>query len=99
MIRTPAIDRKISEIHDDDKCVSVIATVVSNNPREYTMLLDDGTGQVTAFVERLYNVGKVIRVIGRPFENGKGINADIVQDFSDVDLSLYKKLLEWEERR
>jgi len=99
MSRTPAIEKRISEINEDDDYISVVATVVSNDPREYTLLLDDGTGQTTAFVERLFEIGKFVRVIGRPFENGKGINVDIVQDFSGVNISLYNKLREWEASR
>lgn len=99
MIRTPAIIKKISEITDDDSYVSVIGTVVSTDSRDYTLLLDDGSGQVTAFVEKLYDVGTVVRIIGRPFESGKGLNADIVQNFSNINISIYNKLKEWEAKR
>jgi len=99
MIRTPAIEKRISEISEEDVYISVIGTVVSSDPREYTLLLDDGTGQVLAFVERLFKIGSVIRVIGRPFENGKGINVDLVQDFSGIDISLYNELKTWEAKR
>ncbi|HOP09171.1 MAG TPA: replication protein RepA [Candidatus Methanofastidiosa archaeon] len=99
MIRSAAVERSISEIMEDDDYISVVGTVVSNDPREYTLLLDDGTGQVIAFVERLFDIGKVVRVIGRPFENGKGINVDIIQDFSSVNISLYNDLRKWEAMR
>lgn len=99
MIRTPAQDRRISEINEDDNYISLIGTVVSTDPREYTLLMDDGTGQITIFVEKLYDIGRVLRIIGRPFESGKGLNADIVQDFSNINISIYNKIREWEARR
>ncbi|MHC1598858.1 MAG: replication protein RepA [Candidatus Methanofastidiosia archaeon] len=97
MSRKPAIEREIVEIEDKDDYVTVIGTVIMSNPNDYTMVIDDGTGQITIFGDKLYEIGTAIRVIGKPFEMGKGINAEVIQDFSSVDIDIYHKIKKWEE--
>ncbi|MHC1604982.1 MAG: OB-fold nucleic acid binding domain-containing protein [Candidatus Methanofastidiosia archaeon] len=98
MSRTPAIERKIAEIEENDIFVSVLGMVVSKNTSDYTMTIDDGTGQIAVFGDKLFDIETVIRVIGKPFENGNGINADILQDFSTFNMPLYHKIKSWEAR-
>lgn len=98
MSRNPAVEKEIVEIEEEDDYVTVIGTVIRSNPNDYTMVIDDGTGQITIFGDKLYEIGTVIRVIGKPFEMGKGINAEVIQDFSSVDMDIYHKIKKWEER-
>lgn len=98
MIRNPAQEVHIDEIKDTETYVSVIGTVVLNNPVDYTMTIDDGTGQIEIFGERLCDIGSIVRVIGKPFEDGKGLNAEIIQDFSKANISLLNKVKAWEGR-
>jgi hypothetical protein len=98
VIRNPAQEIRINEIADTETYVSVIGTVVLNNPVDYTMMIDDGTGQVEVFGERLCDIGSIVRVIGKPFEDGKGLNAEIIQDFSKATVTLLNKVKAWEGR-
>jgi hypothetical protein len=95
VIRNPAQEIRINEIADTETYVSVIGTVVLNNPVDY---IDDGTGQVEVFGERLCDIGSIVRVIGKPFEDGKGLNAEIIQDFSKATVTLLNKVKAWEGR-
>ena len=92
--------RKIPEINPDvDLKVKVLGFVVDK--KDDTILLDDGSGKVRVFIdmpemmERI-DLNKLIRVFGStlPIDNGFEIKADIVQDLSDLNIDLYKKVEE-----
>lgn len=98
MRRAPAVETDISDITEEDIRVSVIGTVIKKDPIQYSMIIDDGTGSITVFGDKLFEVSSVIRVIGRPQIRGEPVlNAEIIQDFSDFDLELYKKIKEMEQ--
>ncbi|MBU7014507.1 MAG: replication protein RepA [Theionarchaea archaeon] len=98
MRRAPAIEKDISDITEEDIRVSVIGTVIRKDPIQYSMIIDDGTGSITVLGDRLFDVQTVVRVVGRPQTRGNPlINAEIVQDFSDFDLELYKRVKELEQ--
>jgi hypothetical protein len=98
MRRAPAVERDIADIDTEDIRVSIIGTVIKKDPIQYSMIIDDGTGSITVFADVLFDVQSIIRVIGRPQIRGDPIiNAEIVQDFSDFDLELYKKIEEMEQ--
>ncbi|MGC1122510.1 MAG: replication protein RepA [Candidatus Methanofastidiosia archaeon] len=98
MRRAFAIEKDISDITEEDIRVSVIGTVIRKDPIQYSMIIDDGTGSITILGDKLYEVQTIVRVIGRPQTRGEPfINAEIVQDFSDFDLELYKRVKELEQ--
>jgi hypothetical protein len=92
MSRAPAYEKRIADISDEDQYVTVIGTVIAQNPNDYTMTLDDGSGQTTIFGDRLLTIGSVARVIGKPFEGGAGINAEVIQDFSGINLGILHRI-------
>ncbi|KYK34804.1 MAG: replication protein RepA [Theionarchaea archaeon] len=97
MRRAPAVERDICDIDEHDIRVSVVGTVIKKDPIQYSMIIDDGTGSVTVFADKLFDVQSIIRVIGRPQIRGEPIlDAEIVQDFTDFDLEFFKKVQEME---
>ncbi len=97
MRRAPAVERDICDIDEQDIRVSVVGTVIKRDPIQYSMIIDDGTGSITVFADKLFDVQSIIRVIGRPQIRGEPIlDAEIVQDFTDFDLELFKKMQEME---
>lgn len=97
MGRAPAYEKRIADISEQDQYVTVIGTVVSQNQGDYSMVLDDGSGQVCVHGDRLLPIGSIGRVIGKPFEGGRGINAEVIQDFSSIDLGLLHRIRSLEE--
>lgn len=98
MRRASAVETDITDITDEDIRVSVIGMVIKKDSIQYSMIIDDGTGSITVIADTLYEVSSVIRVIGRPQIRGEHVlNAEIIQDFSDFDLELYKKIKEMEQ--
>ncbi len=96
MSRAPAYEKRIADIAEEDQYVTVIGTVIAQNHNEYTMTLDDGSGQTTVFGDKLLPIGSVARVIGKPFEGGRGINAEVIQDFSGINLGMLHRIRELE---
>lgn len=95
MRRAPAVEKDICDIDEDDIRVSVVGTVIKKDPIQYSMIIDDGTGSVTVLANSLFDIQSIVRVIGRPQMRGEPIiDAEIVQDFSDFDLELFKKVKE-----
>ncbi|MGD2247443.1 MAG: replication protein RepA [Candidatus Methanofastidiosia archaeon] len=98
MRRAPAVEKDICDIDEDDIRVSIIGTVIKKDPIQYSMITDDGTASITVFADNIFDVQSIIRVIGRPQIRGEPIiEAEIVQDFSNFDLELYKTVKEMEE--
>ena len=97
MRRAPALEKDICDIDEEDIRVSVVGIVVKRDSIQYSMIIDDGTGSITVFADKLFDVQSIIRVIGRPLARGEPIiDAEIVQDFTDFDLELYRKVKEME---
>lgn len=100
--RKPAVERKISEIREDDTRVSLIGKAFKVDKLDYTFWLDDGTGVI--LVESEENVlpenGQIVRVIGRVIREEEGIHifGEIIQDFSDADLEALEEIRELERR-
>jgi len=103
--RKHAVDTTISNIEGNGERVSLLSTVVDFDPKTGEGKIDDGTGIATLiledflFAEKL-TPGKRIRVIGRAYKSDDGviIRAEIVHDMSDVDPSLYRKVVSLERR-
>ncbi|ASJ10428.1 replication protein RepA [Thermococcus sp. P6] len=99
--RKPAVERKISEIREDDTRVSLIGKAFKVDKMDYTFWLDDGTGVI--LVESEENVlpaeGQTVRVIGRLIRNEEiHVYGEVVQDFSSADLEALEEIRELERK-
>ncbi len=98
MRRAPAVEKDISDIDEEDIRVSLVGTVIKKDPIQYSMVIDDGSGSIAVLADSLFEVQSVIRVIGRPHVRGEPvIHAEIVQDFTNFDLELYRRVKEMEQ--
>ncbi|HLD57724.1 MAG TPA: replication protein RepA [archaeon] len=90
--RLPAIERKISEIQQQDIRVRLLGTVIDK--QENSFVLDDSTGQVKVSTQSTHEENKIIRVIGKviALESGFEIQAEIIQDMGGLDLDLFKRV-------
>ena len=97
--RRPAKPRKISEISESDIRVRVIGKVIDR--KESGIVLDDGTASAEIVIEpetasnageiELHDVLSVIcRVI--PLDGRNELRAEIIQDMSNLDMELYRKV-------
>ncbi len=93
-------EKRASQITGQEPWLSLIGTVISRNTAESSMVVDDGTGQITVRAARLPELGSLVRIVGRAFTSaGKALlDGVIVQDFSCFDVDLYRKVLDLEER-
>lgn len=89
-----SIEKEIHEIKCDESIVSFIGVVVSIDPSTYMLIVDDGTGAIGVSADKLYDMEQVLRVIGIPYKEGGQIivDSEIIQDFSDFNLELFKKI-------
>lgn len=93
--RFPTSEKKISEISPEDVRVAIIGTVIDESEGKFA--LDDGTGSIEVLADKedteKLEPKKTVRVIGKIIsEDGLKLNAEGVQDFSNFDLELYKKV-------
>ena len=91
--------RRISEIKASDEQVQVVGLIVDK--QESSLVLDDGSGELNILFEdpgliEDVEVGSKVRVFGTPLsiEDTQEIHAEIIQDMDELDLDLYKKVLE-----
>ena len=92
--------RKIPEINPDmDLKVKILGFVVDKE--DDTIVLDDGSGKIKVFVDmpgmiEKIEINQLVRVFGStlPTEDGFEIKADAVQDLSNLNIKLYKKVEE-----
>jgi len=94
--RTPYIPTKISKLSESQGRVAVLGAIVSKDKENFTFVIDDGNAQVLVIVNDMASFeslaeGKLVRAMGRIMGTGEEIEilADIVQDFSEVDRTLY----------
>lgn len=95
--RAPAKPKNIEEIDPQrDIRARVVGTVISKEDESVT--LDDGTGSVEVFMqeEDIEDIeeNEKVRVLGRilPTPDSFEIQAEIVQDLSDVDIETYNRV-------
>ena len=93
----PSVDRKVSEIKEDDIRVRVLGTVVDK--ADNTVVVDDGTGKITATFDEPVKAGlaepkQLVRVFGRVINTADGLElqGEVVQDMSGLDVELYKRI-------
>jgi len=98
--RNHYIKRNIPEINSEvDLKIKVLGFVVDK--KENTFVIDDGSGKVKVFIDEAslldnININQLIRVFGStlPTEDGFEIKADAIQDLSNLNINLYKKVEE-----
>jgi len=97
--RAPSKLVKIKDLNPELIRVLLIGTVVSKNPELYSFVIDDGTGTVlvlTNNIEKFKDIteGQLIRVFGKVWGENEEIEiqADIIQDFSKIDIELFRKV-------
>ena len=92
--------RKINEINpENDFKVKVMGFIVDK--KDNTLIIDDGSAKLQVFVDLpniidTVNLNQLIRVFGSvlPTDEGFEVKADIVQDLSNLNINLYKKVEE-----
>jgi len=98
--RNHYIKRNIPEINSEvDLKIKVLGFVVDK--KENTFVIDDGSGKVKVFIDEAslldnININQLIRVFGStlPTEDGFEIKVDAIQDLSNLNINLYKKVEE-----
>lgn len=98
--RNHYVKRMILEINPEvDLKIRVLGFVVDK--KENTFVIDDGSGKVRVFVDEAslldgIGINQLIRVFGSslPTEDGFEIKADAIQDLSNLNINLYKKVEE-----
>ena len=98
--RNHYVKRKVTEINPEvDLKIKILGFLVDK--KENTFVVDDGSGKVTVFVDEAslldnFNINQLIRVFGStlPTEDGFEIKADAIQDLSNLNINLYKKVEE-----
>ena len=94
------VKKKIEEINPEtDLKVNIIGFVVDK--KDDTIVLDDGSSKVNVFVDvpsimEKINVNQLVGVFGSalPTDNGFDIKADFIQDLTNLNINLYKKVEE-----
>jgi aspartyl/asparaginyl-tRNA synthetase len=111
--RKPAQQRWIKDLSDEDieNRVRILGSIVDitsvqdqeNQENQTYVVLDDGTGrfQVISNQPITLELGAQIRVFGVVRKTGQNelvIEAEIIQDMKDLDMSLYKRVQEVRQR-
>ena len=94
------VKRKIEEINPEiDLKVKIMGFVVDK--KDDTVILDDGSKKAKVFVDNItivekMNINQLVRIFGStlPTDEGFEIKADVVQDLSNLNINLYKKVEE-----
>jgi len=97
--RAPSKQVLVKNLSKDLNRVSVVGTIVSKNDKILSFLLDDSTGTVNIIMndaDKFNQIkdGQVVRVFGKLWGDGDDIElqGDIVQDFTNFDISMYKQV-------
>ncbi len=97
--RAPAIDVQIRDLKENMGRVSITGTVVNKNSEINSFVLDDGQKQILVLANRPEDFdrvkeGQFVRVLGKVWgqQNELEIQAEIIQDFSNIDKELFRKV-------
>ena len=97
--RAPSKLVNIKELNSEMSRVSFVGTIISKNPELYSFMIDDGTGTVLVLTNNIEKFNELreeqlVRVFGRVWgEAGEiEIQSDIIQDFSKIDIELFRKV-------
>lgn len=96
--RLPALERSVAELKPEDIRVVLIGTILDQKGN--MLVLDDGSGRVNVTFEQAppVKVGQLVRLAGRvvPSESGLELAGEFVQDFSKLDVGLWKRVKDLE---
>ncbi|MGB9675260.1 MAG: hypothetical protein ACP5IJ_01655 [Candidatus Nanoarchaeia archaeon] len=97
--RAPAIPVLIKNLTSEMGRVAVLGTIVGKNTEIGSVIIDDGEASILVLLNNPADClklkeGQIIRVLGKVWSSGNEIEllGEIVQDFSGIDLELYKKI-------
>jgi len=92
--RIAAIPRRIADINPErDIRVRILGRVIDKS--NGTLVVDDGSAKTEIIVDETNaEINDVIRIFARvlPLEEGYELRAEVVQDMSQLDIDLYKKV-------
>jgi len=102
----PCKEKKIAEITESDGNVCVIGRII--DICDSALVIDDGSGKITAFTDALKNpekikglkINDIVRILGSTTkkEEEPAISAQVIQNFNGFDENLYRKILEIKKR-
>ena len=90
--KPPAVERRVSEITEDDLLVRVIGTIKDIDGNSFT--LEDETGSIKINADDNVDAGSKVRVFGKPMkeENILILTSELVQDIRELNDNIYKKI-------
>ncbi len=99
--RNVAIEKRISELTEDDLRVKVLGEVIEKDPSNNSIIIEYNGENLTILLDdkmfKSVEKGKIIRVIGivaPPLEGEKvELKGEVIQNFTDLNLGLYEKYL------
>ena len=99
--RSPAKEKRISELSKEDIRVAIVGTVVEKEEQINSIVINDSTGTIRAMMPADFfnkvQPGQLIRIIGivAPALEGSDfeLKGELTQDFSRLDKELYSKYL------
>lgn len=91
----------MDEVRPDDVRVKVIGTIIEKDDVTNSFVIEGNQTKVRVLVDeeffKKFDIGKQVRVIGvvAPALEGEGfeLKGEVVQDFSGLDMGLYKEYL------
>ena len=98
--RKPAVERKINKVNQEDIRVKIIGRVIDK--KENIFLLDDGTGTAEVMydpemIKKTFNINDLIKLFARVLlSDGKDVQlqAEAIQNINDLNLDLYKRIMD-----
>lgn len=98
--RYPFQSVNISDLTKETKSVAITGVVLSKDAEIQSFIIDDSTGKINVITNNneafnSFQEGKVVRVLGKTWGEGDDleIQSDLIQDFSRLDMDLYKKVI------
>lgn len=100
MTLTSAEEVKISDIiklEDYNHYYCIIGSIINVDKEKYMITIDDGSAQLDIQVSNIYEIGNTIRIFGKKIYNTNILKAYIIQDFSNFNVDVYRKIKYLEE--
>jgi len=98
--RYPFQTTKIVDLTKETKSIAITGVVLSKDTEIQSFIVDDSTGKINVITNNSdafnsFKEGKVVRVLGKTWGEGDDIEiqSDLIQDFSQLDMELYKKVI------
>lgn len=92
--RVAAAPKRINEIEPEkDIRVQILARIIDKT--DGTLVVDDGSAKAEILIDQTSaDINDVVRIFARvlPLEEGYELRAELIQDMSQLDMELYKKV-------